>query len=255
MSGCALHSGLPPLALLAGGLATRLRPLTETVPKSLVLVDGEPFLAHQLRLLAEQGIRDIVICCGHLGDQIESFAGNGSRFGCRISYSQDGEKLLGTGGALRRALPLLGESFFVMYGDSYLIADPSHAWRAFLSEGKPALMTVFRNDGQWDASNVEMQDNAVLRYDKCVRTAVMGYIDYGLSLVSASVLEKWPDGEAFDLSTVFTGLAEAGQLAAHEVHTRFYEIGSPDGLRMTEDLIAGLRIAKPRELAAAGGER
>src|SRR5580698_9728890 len=129
----AMRSALPSLALLAGGLAKRMRPLTESVPKSLLEVDGEPFLAHQLRLLAEQGVKDIVVCCGHLGEQIESFAGDGSRFGCRVRYSYDGDALLGTGGALRRALPLLGESFFVMYGDSYLLADPARAWKAFLA--------------------------------------------------------------------------------------------------------------------------
>jgi len=128
-----MPSGLPPLALLAGGLATRMYPLTECVPKSLLSVDGEPFLAHQLRLLVERGIGEIVLCCGHLGEQIEAFAGDGSRFGCRIRYSYDGDALLGTGGALRRALPLLGERFFVMYGDSYLLADLASVWKTFLA--------------------------------------------------------------------------------------------------------------------------
>src|ERR1700752_5474434 len=130
-----MHSALPPLALLAVGLATRMRPLTESVPKSLLRVGGEPFLAHQLRLLAEQGISHIVICCGYLGKQIEDFAGNGSRFGCAIRYSYDGDTLLGTGGALRRALPLLGPSFFVLYGDSSLLSNPMLAWTAFLASG------------------------------------------------------------------------------------------------------------------------
>src|SRR5277367_256904 len=180
MRGCVMPSELPPLALLAGGLARRMRPLTEYIPKSLLRIDGEPFLAHQLKLLVEQGNKDIVICCGHLGEQIEAFAGNGSRFGCRLRYSYDGDALLGTGGALRRARPLLGESFFVMYGDSYLLADPARAWKAFVASRQPGLMTVFKNDDLLDASNIEMQDGRILVYDKGRRTSGMCYIDYGL---------------------------------------------------------------------------
>lgn len=251
-----MHSDLPAMAVLAGGLAMRLRPLTEIVPKSLLSVDGEPFLAHQLRLLAEQRIYDVVICCGHLGEQIEAFAGDGSQFGCRVRYSHDGDKLLGTGGALRRALPLLGKNFFVMYGDSYLMADPARAWRTFLSSGQPALMSVFKNDGQWDASNVEMSDGQILRYGKRTNTAGMRHIDYGLSVLRASVLESNQDGEAFDLAAMLEDLAAAGQLAAHEVHGRFYEIGSHEGLRMTEHMLAGLRSSKKSELlATTGSER
>jgi NDP-sugar pyrophosphorylase family protein len=241
------------LALLAGGLATRMRPLTESAPKSLLMIDGEPFLAHQLRLLAGQGIKDIVLCCGHLGEQIEAFAGGGSRFGCRIRYSYDGDVLLGTGGALRRALPLLGESFFVMYGDSYLLADPVRAWKAFRASGQPALMTVFRNNGQWDASNVEMRDGRIACYDKRRRMPEMRYIDYGLSLLRADALEAWPDREPFDLAMVMAGLAAQGKLAAHEVHGRFYEIGSPEGFRATEQMLQALRRSRESELLSVAG--
>jgi len=251
-----MRSALPSLALLAGGLAKRMRPLTESVPKSLLEVDGEPFLAHQLRLLAEQGVKDIVVCCGHLGEQIESFAGDGSRFGCRVRYSYDGDALLGTGGALRRALPLLGESFFVMYGDSYLLADPARAWKAFLAFRQPALMTVFKNDDRLDASNIEMRDGRILIYDKRWRTPGMRYIDYGLSLMQASVLKSWADREPFDLATVMAGVAADGKLAAHEVHGRFYEIGSPEGFRATEEMLRALRKSRESELlSVAGWER
>ena len=248
-------SDLPPLAILAGGLATRMRPLTEHVPKSLLTVDGEPFLAHQLRLLVEQGVQDVVICCGHLGEQIEAFAGIGSRFGCRIRYSYDGEALLGTGGALRRALPLLGESFFVMCGDSYLLANPVRAWKAFLTSRHPALMTVLQNDGRWDTSNVEMWAGRIVRYDKLRRAPEMRFIDYGLSLIQANVLRAWPDREPFDLAAVMAGLAAEGQLAAHEVHGRFYEIGSPEGLHETERMLRALRRSRESELLTmVGGE-
>ena len=246
-------SDLPPLAILAGGLATRMRPFTEYVPKSLLRVDGEPFLAHQLHLLVEQGVQDIVICCGHLGEQIEAFAGNGSRFGCRIRYSCDGDKLLGTGGALRRALPLLGEGFFVMYGDSYLLADPLRAWKAFLTSRQPALMTVLRNDGLWDANNVEMRNGTVVCYDKLRRGPELRFIDYGLSVMRTSVLEAWPEREPFDLAAVMAGLAAEGRLAAHEVHGRFYEIGSPEGLHDTERMLRALRKARESELLSMAG--
>jgi NDP-sugar pyrophosphorylase family protein len=248
-----MSRSLPPLALLAGGLATRMHPLTERVPKSLLQIDGEPFLAHQLRLLVEQGVKEIVICCGHLGEPVEVFAGDGSRFGCNIRYSYDGDVLLGTGGALRRALPLLGESFFVMYGDSYLLADPERAWKTFLASGQLALMTVFRNNGRWDASNVEMQEGRIVHYDKLGRIPEMRHIDYGLSLMQDKVLRAWPAGVPFDLAAVMAGLAAGGQLAAHEVHGRFYEIGSPDGFRATEHMLRALRRSRESELLSMAG--
>jgi NDP-sugar pyrophosphorylase family protein len=248
-----MHSPLPAMALLAGGLATRMYPLTESVPKSLLRVDGEPFLAHQLRLLVERGIAEIVICCGHLGERIEAYAGDGSRFGCRLRYSYDGDTLLGTGGALRRALPLLGESFLVMYGDSYLLADPARVWKTFLAAGKPALMTVFRNDGKWDTSNIEMCNGQIVCYDKRVSRPDMRYIDYGLNILHRSVLKAWPENAPFDLATVMGGLASEGELAAHEVHGRFYEIGSPDGLSMTEQMLASLRKSRESELLSPMG--
>ena len=248
-----MRSTMPSLALLAGGLATRMRPLTESVPKSLLRVSGEPFLAHQLRLLVEQGISNIVICCGYLGKQIEDFAGDGSRFGCIIRYSYDGDTLLGTGGALRGALPLLSASFFVMYGDSYLLANPMRAWRAFLVSGQTALMTVVKNDSKWDASNVEMQDGKILFYDKHNSTPRMRYIDYGLSLIEADVLRSWPDHEPFDFAAVMTDLAANGKLAAHEVHSRFYEIGSPEGFKATEQMLEGFRKSRESELLSLAG--
>lgn len=248
-----MSSPLPTVALLAGGLATRMHPLTESVPKSLLNIDGEPFLAHQLRLLVAQGIYDVAVCCGHMGEQIESFAGDGSRFGCRIRYSYDGDTLLGTGGAIRRALPLLRESFFIMYGDSYLLADPARAWKAFLDSGQHALMTVLRNDGRWDASNLVVREGRVVCYDKRRPTSEMRYIDYGLSLMRACVLDEWRDGEHFDLAAVMAGLAARGKLAAHEVFGRFYEIGSPEGFVATEKMLRGLRLSRESELLAEAG--
>lgn len=226
---------LPPVAILAGGLGTRLGPRTATIPKAMVDVAGEPFVAHQLRLLGQQQRRrDVVLCTGHRGGQIEQFVGDGARWGCRVRYSREEEaQLLGTGGALRLALPLLGERFLVMYGDSYLPIPFLPVWQAFRGSGQAGLMTVFRNDGRWDTSNVEFADGAIRRYDKEVRTATMRHIDYGLGAFEASVLAAYPLGKRLDLAEVYGDLLRLGRLAAYEVTQRFYEIGSPAGLAET----------------------
>jgi NDP-sugar pyrophosphorylase family protein len=216
-----------PVAILAGGLATRLGPLTEKVPKSLILIDGEPFVAHQLRLLQSRGIRRVILCVGHLGEQIERIVGNGRAFGVEVTYSYDGPILLGTAGAIRAALPNLGEDFFVIYGDSYLVCDYNAVEQEFLRSRKSGLMTVFRNDGQWDASNVEFEKGRILAYSKKNRTPLMHYIDYGLGAFKAEAFS----GAATDLADVYEELLQADELAAVEVRERFYEIGSPSGLQ------------------------
>jgi NDP-sugar pyrophosphorylase family protein len=230
MRALATSERLPPLALLAGGLATRLRPRTLTIPKSMIEVAGEPFIAHQLRLLVRQGISNIVICAGHLGEQIEAYVGNGAAFGCGVQYSFDGDRLLGTGGALRRALSRLPGQFFVMYGDSYLPTPFAPVLRAFERAKLPALMTVFRNAGRWDTSNVEFVDGVICRYDKVDRTPAMLHIDYGLSVVDASAVHTREGSEAFDLADLYRDLVRQRRLAGFEVYDRFYEIGSPSGL-------------------------
>ena len=219
-----------PVAILAGGLAKRLRPITETIPKALVNVAGAPFLAHQLRLLHSAGLRRIIICAGYRGEMIEAEIGDGARFDLRIEYSFDGPRLLGTGGALKRALPLLGRRFFVLYGDSYLPIDYRKAALAFATGDKAGLMTVYRNEGRWDASNVQFEGGRILRYDKKQRIAEMRHIDYGLGILSAESLAAWPENEPFDLADVYARLLSENQLSGHEVTERFYEIGSPEGL-------------------------
>jgi len=246
---CAAHWP-PRLALLAGGLATRLRPLTRTTPKSLITIAGEPFLGHQLRLLQARGIREVVICCGFLGSQIEDYAGDGSRFGLSIAYSYDGETPLGTGGALRAALPLLGRQFLVMYGDSWLTEPVEPIWRAFCESGKPALMTVFRNGNRWGASNVEYRKGAVVRYDKRNPSPAMRHIDYGFEVLDSSVLESWTE-PVFDLAEVLSGLADYSLLAGYETSERFYEIGSFPGLRETEAVVTADPDATLRALPSA----
>lgn len=228
------------LALLAGGRATRLYPLTETLPKSLVPVAGEPFLAHQLRWVAGQGVRDVVLCCGHLAGPIREFAGDGAGFGLRLRYSDDGAKPLGTGGAIRRALPLLGERFLVMYGDSLLTAALGAMWGAFWAQSCLGMMAVYRNENRWDASNTEIGGGRVIRYAKGSRDAGLTHIDYGVSAFRAEAFAGIPEGLAFDLGAVFEGLITGGGLACHEVRERFYEIGSFEGLRETERMLRGL---------------
>jgi len=219
-----------PVAILAGGLATRLRPVTEKIPKALLTVAGQPFLAHQLRLLRSSGIRKAVLCVGYRGEMIEEQFGDGRSYGVEVGYSFDGPELLGTGGALRKALPLLSNHFLVLYGDSYLPIDYAAAVRAFVASGKPGLMTVFRNEGRWDTSNVWFQDGIIKSYSKKERTADMQHIDYGLGLFDAAVFKRWPAGKVFDLADVYRDLIARNELAGYEVTQRFYEIGSPEGL-------------------------
>jgi NDP-sugar pyrophosphorylase family protein len=228
---------MPPVALLAGGLATRLRPLTEQVPKAMLDVAGEPFIAHQLRLLRRENITRVVICSGYLAKQIEDYVGDGSAFGLSVGYRSDGPRLLGTGGALRAALDQLGDEFLVMYGDSWLDIAYAPVVEAFRASGKPALMTVFRNEGQWDTSNVWFEDGRIRLYSKRERLPQMRHIDWGLGMVRAEALEMRPAGEPFDLAEVYSELSRADKLAGYEVTTRFYEIGSAEGLKETDALL------------------
>jgi len=223
-----------PVAILAGGLATRLRPITEKIPKSLVPVAGRPFLAHQLEMLHARGIRHVVLCIGFLGEMIQREFGD-EAFGIRLDYSFDGEKLLGTGGAIKRALPKLGEEFFVLYGDSYLPIPYAPVAETFQCSGKQGLMTVYRNEGKYDASNVVFRDGEIAVYDKKAKLPEMRHIDYGLSLFKAAVFDAYPADEKFDLAEVMGRLVREKQLAGYEVSERFYEMGSPAGLAELEN--------------------
>lgn len=233
-----------PVAILAGGLATRLRPVTETVPKSLLELNGEPFIAHQLRLLQAKGVRRVVLCAGFLGEMIRDVVRDGREFGVDAEYSFDGAALLGTAGAIKNALPLLGEAFLTLYGDSYLTCDYVAAARAFEESGKLALMTVFRNSGKWDTSNVEFRGGEILAYSKKNRTPQMEYIDYGLGVFSRKAFEPVPAGQVFDLAELYGQVLAEGQLAGFEVRERFYEIGSVSGLEETAQFLVSQRVAR-----------
>lgn len=221
---------MPPVAVLAGGLAMRLRPVTAEVPKSLIEVAGQPFIFHQLRTLRDNHINRAVLCVGYQGEMIREAVGDGSAHGLHIDYSFDGQTPLGTGGALKKALPLLPEEFFVLYGDSYLLCNYGAVYRAFRKSRKPALMTVFMNSGKFGASNVIFSNEMVSVYDKRTASPDMQYIDYGLSVLRQNVLIEHDMGSIFDLEYLYAVLVKEGRMAGYEVKNRFYEIGSHEGL-------------------------
>lgn len=232
---------LDTIAVLAGGLATRMRPLTETCPKALLEVAGEPFVHHQLRLFARRGLKRAVLLVGYLGEQIEADVGDGQRFGIAVDYVPDGDVLRGTGGALRNALAHLPEHFFVTYGDSYLDVDYAAVAAAFDPAAYPALMTLYRNDGRYDRSNADLVDGRAM-YRKTDVPAAWRHIDFGL-LAMTSVALAGPADQRFDLAELLASFSAEGRLQAYEVDRRFYEIGSPTGLAETSAYIASMDAA------------
>ncbi len=227
-----------PVAILAGGRATRLQSITEGMPKSLVDVAGRPFAVRQIELLRDHGFTDMVFLVGHLGEMICDTLGDGIRWGVHVRYVFDGPRALGTGSAVGAALPDLGDSFFVLYGDSYLECDYAAIERAFVGSGKNGLMTVCKNDDRWDASNVLFADGRIARYDKEGRTPDMRHIDYGLGAFRRAAFSGYAEDEAFDLVRVYQDLLAHEDLVGFEVPGRFYEIGSPAGLDETRAYLA-----------------
>lgn len=227
-----------PAAILAGGLAKRLRPMTKGIPKSLVDVQGEPFIAHQLRLLSSRGITRVILCVSYLGEMIQEAIGDGKRFGLQVEFSFDGPRLLGTAGAIKKALPLLGPSFFILYGDSYLPCDYREVQSKFNQSARMALMTVFQNDGRWDQSNVEFEGGKILAYDKQKPTSRMRHIDYGLGVFQRTAFEKVSADHPYDLAKLYQDLRHQDELAGYEVRERFYEVGSFAGLEEMRHFIA-----------------
>jgi len=234
-----------PVAILSGGLATRMRPMTETIPKALLTVAGKPFVHYQMEALAKQGVKKVVLCVGYLGEMIEADIGDGSQFNIEVFYSYDGNKLVGTGGALKKALSVLGKEFFVLYGDSFLPINFQSVEVAYKQAKKPALMTIFQNQGRWDSSNVEFENDNLIEYNKQLPNPRMKYIDYGLSVLSAEALKNPEWGDVFDLSLVFHSLSQQSQLTGLEVFERFYEIGSPSGLADLEQFLRDKSELRP----------
>ena len=230
--------------ILAGGLGTRLRPMTNLLPKALVPVLGTPFADWQLRHLAAQGVERVVYSIGYLGDMLRQYVADGARYGLAVTWVDEGSQLRGTGGAVRLALDYgaLDEAFFVMYGDSYLLADLRLVEQAWRSSGLPALMTVIRNENRWDRSNAIYEDRRVTLYDKSrplQLRAQMRWIDYGLSVLTREVVAKGFSYEAGgDLADLMRQVSLNGQLAGLEVVERFYEVGSPQGLLDLEEYLS-----------------
>jgi NDP-sugar pyrophosphorylase family protein len=222
------------VAILAGGFAKRLMPMTEKIPKALIEVAGKPFIFHQLQYLRKEGIKKVVLCLGYHCEMIQEKVGDGSKFDLDITYSYDGGFLLGTGGSIKKALPLLDENFYVLYGDSFLPIHFSPVEESFLNSKKPGLMTVILNENKWDKSNVIFKDGIVLEYNKKEPKSEMKFIDYGLGVLSKSLFDQYEEKVAFDLADLYHVLSIQNQLAGFEVHERFYEIGSHQGIIETE---------------------
>jgi len=230
-----------PVAVLAGGRASRLGAIAERTPKVLVDVGGRPFLDHQLELLQRRGVRRVVLCGGHLADQLEAYVGRGTRHGLLVELSRDAPRTLGTAGALRGAQAFLGGLFFVLYGDAYLDVDYGSVLAGLEQRGEAVLgvVTLYRNAGRWDRSNALFTDGRLIRYDKHAPSPDMEHIDCGLGLLRREALDRVPKGEPADLSDLYTALVTEGRLLGHEVGTRFYEIGSAAGLAETRALLGG----------------
>jgi len=228
-----------PTVILCGGLGTRIRSVAGDLPKSMLPVAGRPFIAHQLELLRGAGVREVILCVGYGASRIQSFVGDGAAFGLSVRYArEDPDRLLGTGGALVHALPLLPDRFFVLYGDSWLPVDYGQIGAAFVSCSCPAMMTVLRNEGRWDASNARVRDGRVVFYSKRAGPGEADWIDYGLNAFRREVIERYrPAAMPLDLAAILEDLVAAGELAAYEVTERFYEIGRPESYRELDELL------------------
>lgn len=225
------------MVILCGGLATRLGSLSKTIPKSMMLIDGKPFLEYQIENLKKNSIKDIILCVGHLSEKIESYFGDGNKFDIDIKYSYDGEKLLGPMGAVKNAESLLDDIFFIMYGDSYLSLDFKKVHSFFINESKLGLMVVYKNYDKFDKSNLIVKNNIVSVYGENNRTKEMIYIDYGTSILRKKSLELIPKNTYFSTGQFFIKLIEKNELLAYEADKRFYHIGNPESLRELRNYI------------------
>jgi NDP-sugar pyrophosphorylase family protein len=224
--------------ILAGGLGTRLRPLTLKIPKPMVDINGAPFLEIKLRDMLRRGIRDYVLCVGYLGNMVEEYFGDGSKFGARIRYSYDGEKLLGPIGALKNALNLLNNDFIVTYGDNYVDVDYYEMVKKLRESGALGLMAVMHNKNRWGKSDVDVRDGYVIAYSKHTNKG-LEWINYGVFVLRKEALGLARSGEEEEF---FNELISRGELLAFKVSKRFYDVGSPESLREFKKLIASAKV-------------
>ena len=223
-----------PIVILAGGLATRLRPITEKIPKSLIEINGVPFVYHQLELLEKKGFKNIHFCLGFLGEQVEKVVKESEYFKrLSISFSYDGNTLLGTGGTIRKIINQLPEYFFVTYGDSYLDIDFNDIQEIFESKKQNynSLMTVYKNKDLFDTSNVIFENDSIELYSKTKKDSRMAHIDYGVGILSNKCMDNYDKNIIFDLAELYENLSLKKELYGYEVFQRFYEIGSLQGIK------------------------
>lgn len=225
-----------PVLILAGGLAKRLLPITLTIPKSLILIDGVPFIHYQILLLKEKGVDTIILCVGHFGYMIEEFIGDGLQYNVHIQYSYDGAVLLGTGGAVKKASRLVEDAFMIQYGDSYLDINYEDVASTYYQEELPVLMTAYHNKNKFDESNMLVKDGKIMQYNKFAKTANFEHIDYGLIVMRKDVIHANSE-VSFDLGDLLSTCVNKGMVSAYEVNDRFYEIGSPSGIIETTEYI------------------
>jgi len=227
------------VVILAGGKGTRIQSIARDIPKALIPVSGRPFIEHQFELLLRSDIRDILLCIGHLGDQIAAHVGDGAKWGMKVQYAfEDPKALMGTGGALLNGFEMLEDKFFVLYGDSYLPIDYRGMLNAFERAGTPAMMSVYRNLGQYDTSNVRVKGDRVVLYSKSAKPEEVDYIDYGLTAYKKSLIAEYKSAPIpLDLEKILRDQVAKGCLSAYEVKERFYEIGKPSGLAELEDYL------------------
>lgn len=223
--------------ILAGGLGTRLRPLTLDVPKPMVPVAGRPFLDYELRLLTRNGFHDFVICVGYRADQIERYFGNGSELGISIAYSNDGEKQLGPSGALTNAAKLLKNEFMVTYGDAFLQMNYRDFEESFRSSGKLGMMAVLDNHNSFGNSDIVVKDGLVVEYDKTNQKPEMTWINFGATMLQKRALGVIPASTVLEEEQFYRALIAKRELAAFVTTNRFYEIGTIPALREFEKFV------------------
>lgn len=224
------------IIILCGGEATRLHPLTKYMPKSLITINGTPFINHQLKLLQKRGFRNVVLATGFLGEKIKGVVKH-NHYDLDISFSDDGDRKLGTGGAIKNAFPLLSNTFFILYGDSYLSIDYANIQNYYAKNNIPgALMTVYRNTNKKHKNNIVTNGKNILQYDKENFNSRMEYIDYGITIANKSIFSIIDDVE-FDLQKLYKKLVNMNKLYAYEIKQRFYEIGSFEGIQEFEKYI------------------
>ena len=203
--------------------------LTKDIPKSLLTIKGKPFIYYQLFQLIDQGITEVFLCLGHLGEKIENYITMDLNLELEIKFVYDGNSVLGTGGSILNAIKYLPNEFFVLYGDSYLNINYRAVYNEYILSNKHALLTIYHNKGKFDSSNVQLRENGEIIYSKNNKNKNMNFIDYGLSLLTKDVFKKYFSHNVFDLSIVLESLSTQKQLAYYQAKNRFYEIGSKSG--------------------------